>query len=52
MPRDRRTAELRAVPVADVVTIGGEPWTVVRAQKHTGMGGTHYVAGLARSKTP
>lgn len=46
------TAELRAVPVADVVTIGTEAWTVVRVRKHDGMGGTHYVVGLARSKTP
>ena len=46
------TAELRAVPVPDTVTVGAEAWKVVRVEKHTGMGGTHYVVGLARSVTP
>lgn len=46
------TTELRAVPVPDVVTIGGEAWRVIRVQTHTGMGGTHYVVGLARGATP
>jgi hypothetical protein len=46
------TTALRAQPVADVVTIDSESWRVVRVEKHVGMGGTHYIVGLARSKTP
>jgi hypothetical protein len=46
------TTELTAEPVPDVVTIDSAPWMVVRVKKHVGMGGTHYVVGLARSKTP
>jgi hypothetical protein len=49
------TTELRTVTdatPADIVTIGTEAWRVVRVAKHVGMGGTHYIVGLARGTTP
>jgi hypothetical protein len=46
------TAALRAVPTPDVLTIDGEPWAVFSVRTWSGLGGTHYIVGVARQVTP
>lgn len=44
--------EVRAGANPDTVTIDGEPWTAIRAERFDGLGGTHYRVRLARTSSP
>ena len=44
--RDGRTG------VPDSIEIDNEPWTVIKAEKFSGLGGTHYRAAVARTSSP
>ena len=47
------TVELRATPVPDVVTIGGEAWAVFHVEAWPGLHGKpHWLASLSRQVTP